>query len=285
MSQQDRLPAEGESSGHLPYVHGSGATEQRRLERRTAAAAAAFFLPHLRPGMRLLDCGCGVGSITLGLAAAVAPAAVVGIDLQPAQIERARVLAATQGVRNVRFEVGSVYALPLPDASVEAAFTHTLLFHLREPVRALREMRRVLVPGGVVGIADADMGTLLSEPERPVLTKMYRLFWKVIRHHGGDPCFGRRERRILLEAGFSRPTASPTFETAGAHGTPEETREVAAWLVDQLRQPAFVALVTARGWADQAALEAMAAERLDWGARPDAYHAAMGVAAVGWLDG
>jgi ubiquinone/menaquinone biosynthesis C-methylase UbiE len=284
MSQQDRPQSEGAPSGPFPYVHGSGATEQQRLERRTAAAAAAFFLPHLRPGMRLLDCGCGVGSITLGLAAAVAPAVVVGIDLQPAQIERARVLAATQGVRNVRFEVGSVYALPLPDASVEAAFAHTLLFHLREPLRALGEMRRVLTPGGVVGIADADMGTLLSEPEQPVLTEMYDLFWKVIRHHGGDPFFGRQERRILLEAGFSRPTASPTFETAGARGTPEETREFAAWLTDQLRQPAFVALVTARGWANEAALHAMAAELLAWGERPDAYHAAMGVAAVGWVD-
>jgi ubiquinone/menaquinone biosynthesis C-methylase UbiE len=285
MSQHDRPPADGESSGPFPYVHGSGPTEQQRLERRTAAAAAAFFLPHLRPGMRLLDCGCGVGSITLGLAAAVAPAAVVGLDLQPVQIERARALAAARGVRNVRFEVGSVYALPLPDASVEAVFAHTLLLHLREPLRALGEMRRVLTPGGVVGIADADLGTLLSEPERPLITELYRLFWKAIRHHGGDPCFGRRERRVLLDAGFARPIASPTLETAGAHGSPEETREFAAWVVGQSRQPAFVALVTARGWADEATLDAMAAEFLDWGERPDAYHAAMGVAAVGWLDG
>ena len=54
--------------------------------------------------------------------------------------------------------------------------------------------------------------------------------------------------------------------------------------MDQLRQPAFVALVTARGWADEAALEATAAELLEWGERPDAYHAAMGVAAVGWVE-
>ena len=284
MSQQDRLQAEGGSSGHLPYVHGSGATEQRRLERRTAAAAAAFFLPHLRPGMRLLDCGCGVGSITLGLAAVVAPAVVVGIDLQPAQIERARALAAERGVANVRFEVGSVYALPMPDAAFDAVFAHTLLLHLRDPLRALREMRRVLGPGGVVGIADDDRGTFLLDPERPLITAMHRLFRTAIRHQGGNPCFGRQARRMLLEAGFARPIASPTFVPGGAQGTLEDTRQFAAWLVDQLRQPAFVGLVTSQGWADEARLEAMAAELLAWGERPDAYAAAMGVAAVGWVD-
>src|SRR3954452_22685705 len=101
MSEQDQPQTAAGSSGHVRYIHGSSAMEQRRLEGRTAEVAAAFFLPLLRPGMRLVDCGCGVGTIPLGLAAAVAPAEVVGVDLQPAQIERARVLAAQQGVQNV----------------------------------------------------------------------------------------------------------------------------------------------------------------------------------------
>jgi ubiquinone/menaquinone biosynthesis C-methylase UbiE len=77
--------------------------------------------------MALLDCGCGVGSITLGLAAAVAPGEVVGVDLQPAQLERARALAAERGATNVRFEAADVYALPFSDASFDAVFAHTLL--------------------------------------------------------------------------------------------------------------------------------------------------------------
>ena len=71
--------------------------------------------------MRLLDVGCGPGSITLGLAEAVAPGEVVGVDLQPAQVEQARALAAERGVANVRFEVASAYALPFPDAAFDAA--------------------------------------------------------------------------------------------------------------------------------------------------------------------
>ena len=104
-------------------------------------------MPHLRPGMRLLDCGCGPGSITVGLAEAVAPGEVIGLDLQPSQIERARLLAAERAISNVRFEVGDVSRLPFPDASFDAAFAHTLLLHLRDRVGALREIRRVLEAG------------------------------------------------------------------------------------------------------------------------------------------
>jgi ubiquinone/menaquinone biosynthesis C-methylase UbiE len=62
---------------------------------RTAVQQAAFFLPHLRlrPGMSLLGCGCGPGTITTGLAQAVAPGQVVGIDIEPNLVEHASVLS------------------------------------------------------------------------------------------------------------------------------------------------------------------------------------------------
>ena len=59
---------------------------------RTAVQQAAFFLPYLRPGMSLLDCGCGPGTITIGLSHAVAPGQVVGIDIEPNLVEHASVL-------------------------------------------------------------------------------------------------------------------------------------------------------------------------------------------------
>jgi hypothetical protein len=73
---------------------------------RTAASMAGFFLPHLRPGMRVLDCGCGPGSITVGLAEHVAPGEVIGIDLDPTHIALAQRRAAAAGPANVRFARG-----------------------------------------------------------------------------------------------------------------------------------------------------------------------------------
>lgn len=133
------MAAEGNGAGGRTerYSLGYSPGEQGRLGRRTAADRAAFFLPHLRPGMRLLDAGCGPGSITVGLVAAVAPGEVVGVDLEPRQIAAARALAHERQALGVRFAVADVYRLPFPDASFDAAFAYTVLFHLREPVRAL----------------------------------------------------------------------------------------------------------------------------------------------------
>ena len=64
---------------------------------RQAAQTAVFFLPHLRPGMQVLDVGCGPGSITLGLAEKVAPGEVVGTDIQQSLVQRARALRLSAG--------------------------------------------------------------------------------------------------------------------------------------------------------------------------------------------
>ena len=72
---------------HELYSQLGCATCEATLAKRTASQDAAFLLPHLRAGIHVLDAGCGPGSITLGLAAAVAPGEVVGIDFQPSLVE------------------------------------------------------------------------------------------------------------------------------------------------------------------------------------------------------
>ena len=185
---------------------------------RTASQEAAFFLPSLRPGMRVLDLGCGPGSITVGIAEAIAPGEVVGVDLQSEQVEQARALGVARGVMNARFEVADVYRLPFPDGSFDAAFAHVVLMHLREPVRALAEMRRVLRPGGFAGVRDSDWGARLHAPATPLLEKWYALTIRVRQCNGGDPFMGRHHRRLLLEAGFARAEATRICVECGDTG-------------------------------------------------------------------
>ena len=247
------------------------------LAARTASRDAAFFVPHLRPGMQLLDVGCGPGSITLGLAEVVAPGRVVGIDIQSLQVEQARARAAARGVATARFEIADVYRLPFPDDSFDAAFANGVLMHLREPARALGELHRVLRPGGIVGVRDPDFGASLYAPMTPRLEQWLAMRVQVRQHNGGDPFLSRHYRRLLLEAGFVRAEASASVDSAGA---PEETCGHAAFLEAQLQ--GFARTAMAEGWMDQATVDAVAAEVNAWAHRPDAFAATTWCEAVGW---
>ncbi len=102
--------------GQEEYIHGYSPEHRAFLSTRTAAREAAFFLPFLKPGMRLLDCGCGMGALTTSLAEWLAPGEVIGFDREQSQVDAARAWAAEKGVSNVRFETGNIYEIAYPDA-------------------------------------------------------------------------------------------------------------------------------------------------------------------------
>jgi ubiquinone/menaquinone biosynthesis C-methylase UbiE len=261
------------------YTIGYGEAADRWMRQRSAASDAGFFLPQLRPGARVLDVGCGPGSITVGLAEAAAPGQVIGVDVEPVQIQRARALAAERALDNVRFEVASAYKLPYPDASFDAVFAHFLLGNLHEPLRAMCEMRRVLGPGGVAGILDTDWGCWILEPSTELLRSFQDVLTRAIERCGASPYYARHQRRLLLEAGFSRAEA---YARAGHQGTPERTRMAAENLEARLRAPLVWNRILAEGWADLATLEAMCAELHRWAEQPDAFQVALRCFALAW---
>ncbi len=258
------------------YSHQGNPAFEAALAARTASHDAAFFMPHLRPGMQLLDVGCGPGSITLGFAEVVAPGQVVGVDIQSAQVELARTAALARGQSTIHFEVANAYSLPFPDDSFDAVFANGILMHLREPARSLAELRRVLRPGGIAGIRDPDWGASIHVPTTPRLEQWFAARLRARLHNGGDPFLGRHYRRLLQEAGFSRVEAGASVETAG---TAEETQCYAAFLQAQLQ--GFAATVVAQGWMDQSSVVASAAEINAWAQRSYAFAATVWCHAIG----
>lgn len=203
------------------YARWSEQTRSPALGRRTAERFASSLLPHLKPGMRVLDCGCGPGSITLGLAAAVAPAETIGVDRSARAIELANTLAKESGVANATFREADVHALPFESEAFDAVFTHALLQHLPDPQRAVDEMVRVLKPGGVIALADFDYGGCLIWPHDPVLDLAADLMGKLHAADGRSPYVGRTLASLLHAAGIKRvtPRASVGLETPalGSH--------------------------------------------------------------------
>jgi ubiquinone/menaquinone biosynthesis C-methylase UbiE len=98
------------------------------------------------------------------LAAAVAPGQVVGVDREPRMVARASALSSERQVAHVRFLGGDICDLPFPASVFDAVFTCAVLEHLRDPVRALREIGRVLKPGGLLGVTCADWSAPLISP-------------------------------------------------------------------------------------------------------------------------
>lgn len=109
------------------YSVGYDAATTDFFRHRRAATHAAFFLPYVQPGMSLLDCGCGPGTITLDFASIVAPGEVVGVDVEPSQLRFAWAQPADRETSNTRFSLADLYALPFSDSTFDAAFLHGVL--------------------------------------------------------------------------------------------------------------------------------------------------------------
>src|SRR3954467_6719155 len=189
------------------YTHGHGDEVLRAYRWRSAENSAGYLLPALRPGLDLLDVGCGPGSITVDLAARVAPGRVLGVDVASAPLEQARELAARAGVQ-AEFRGGGGYALEGDDGSVHVVHAHQVLQHLTDPVAALREMARVCRPGGVIGVRDVDYGGFLTFPADPGLDRWLDVYYGVARANGAEPDAGRRLLSWAHAAGLRDVTAS-----------------------------------------------------------------------------
>jgi SAM-dependent methyltransferase len=189
------------------YTHGHHESVLRSHRWRTAENSAAYLSPHLSPGLSLLDVGCGPGTLTADLARLVSPGRVTAVEPEAAVLDLARLEAADRGV-SVDFVVADVHALDLPDASYDVVHAHQVLQHLADPVRALREMRRVCRPGGIVAARDSDYAAFAWYPAVPALDEWLALYCRMVRANGGEPDAGRRLLSWARAAGFSDVAAT-----------------------------------------------------------------------------
>ena len=193
------------------YTHGHHESVLRSHRWRTADNSAGYLLPVLRPGLAVLDVGSGPGTITADLATLVAPGRVTALETGPGPLALTRAEIERRGLTTVDFTVGDVHALGFPDASFDVVHAHQVLQHVADPVLALREMRRVCKPGGVVAARDGDYGGFRWFPEVPGLQEWLRLYQGLATSNSGHPDAGRRLRSWALAAGFGRDRV-----TAGA---------------------------------------------------------------------
>ncbi|MFB6866405.1 class I SAM-dependent methyltransferase [Streptomyces virginiae] len=267
----DAENATGESAGKAAvYTHGHHESVLRSHRWRTARNSAAYLIGELRPGMAVLDVGCGPGTITADLAELVAPGGrVTAVDAALDVLAQARAHVQERGLDGaVTFAVADVHALDFPDDSFDVVHAHQVLQHVGDPVRALREMRRVCRPGGVVAARDADYAAMTWYPATPGLDAWLDLYRRVARANGGEPDAGRHLRAWARQAGFTDVTSSAT---AWCFATPEETAWWSTLWADRTKASAYADIAVHGGHATAADLDAAANAWHTWGTSPDAW--------------
>jgi SAM-dependent methyltransferase len=248
------------------YTHGHHESVLRSHKWRTAENSAAYLLPHLAADAKVLDVGCGPGTITAGLADRVPRGHVTGIDAAQGIVDQARAEAGDR--ENLTFATGDVYALDYPDDSFDVVHAHQVLQHLSDPVRALREMRRVARPGGIVAARDGDYGGFTWYPEFPVLDEWRALYMAVARGNGGEPNGGRHLHVWAREAGFADITCSSSNWT---YATEADRSWWGSLWADRTVKSSYADAAIAGGYATAADLERIAGGWRAWAADPDGW--------------
>lgn len=159
----------------------------------------------VRPGQTVADIGCGPGTDLARLADAVGgTGSVIGVDREPRMLEEARRRLA--GRANVEFRLGDIHTLPLPDGSVDRARVDRVLQHVADPAEAVREVRRVLRPGGLFGMAEPDWDTL-AVADQDLDTS--RQFARFVVGQVRNATIGRELFRLCLQAGLRIRSVDP----------------------------------------------------------------------------
>ena len=186
------------------------------LRRRSAANCAAHLLPRLEPGMRLLDVGCGPGTISMGLADIVAPGEFIGVDIEESQVEMAKAAASAGGHKNAEFQVADAVNLPFESNSCDVVHAHATIMHVPDANVAVAEMMRVLKPGGIISSRDMILSSCFTEPRHGDFDNAWQAFGKLLSANGGHPEMGKEIKGVLHSAGFSDIAASASFECFAA---------------------------------------------------------------------
>ena len=250
------------------YTMGYSEEFRQMLEWRSAESHATYLLPHLSPGQSLLDFGCGPGTITVGLARAVAPGALHGIDMEESQIELARAAAASGGHDNATFHVGDVTRLPFDDDTFDVAHCHTVLTHVPDTQATLREVRRVVKAGGLIASREMIAEASFMSPVPESLEGAWETLGNLISANRGHPQMGKELKASFVEAGLSDVRASASFDV---FGTPKDIAFLYNVAVGWFLSPDVVEAATKYGLATQEQFDEWRRHIDEWKGDPGAF--------------
>lgn len=226
------------AAGGVPYILVHSDREIRRLKHQAdivnPITRRILLLAGLRPGMRVLDVGCGGGDVTLLAADIVGEAGhVVGIDRAPAALKAAEARAASEGIENVSFREGDPLSLSL-EAPFDAAIGRYVLMFQAEPAGLLRALLPHMKPGGIVAFHEPDWDGCFSRPPTPAYERCRHLVVETFRRCGIETNMGLKLDTAYRAAGLAAPTMHMEAVVGGKVGGLDWVHQFAELVVTML---------------------------------------------------
>lgn len=197
------------------YAAGYDRSVANTHQDRDTANSCGYMVQYIQPGSKILDVGCGPGTITYSLGALVDPeqgGEVLGIEPTQQVLDHAESLRPKdKNLRHVKFQRASALKLPFQDAQFDIVHVHQVIIHLKDPLAAMKEMRRVLKPNGYLCVRDAELNTIIVYPE--LYSQPLQAYFHKIRGKDTSPHGGSRLKELALQAGFSADKIKHTFST------------------------------------------------------------------------
>ena len=221
------------------YTMGYSDEFRQLLDRRSAQTHAAHLLPHLESGQRVLDFGCGPGTISMGLASAV----------EPGELH------------------GDVTSLPFDDGYFDVAHCHAVLMHVPDTQATLAEVKRVLKPCGIISAREFIVASSFLEPGADETQPAWDTFANLLAANGGHPNMGRELKNAFLDAGFCDIRATASFDF---FSTALDVAFLHAFIMDWFYKPEIVGAATKFGLATQEQFDEWRQGLDEWKSHPGA---------------
>lgn len=250
------------------YTHGYHDSVLRSHRNRTVENSARYMQDRIIPGKNLLDIGSGAGTITADFARRLAPGRVTAVEITASALELTRAEVERQHLDNVDFLVGDATTLDLPDNSFDIVHAHQVLQHVSNPVQALREMKRVCKPDGIVAVRDSDYGGFIWYPMIPALDLWMKYYQDVARSNGGEPDAGRHLLSWAQQAGFTEIVST---SSTWCLSTPDSRAWWGNMWADRILKSAIADQLRNGGIATEQDLERISRAWLAWAAREDGW--------------
>lgn len=192
------------------YVHGYSEREALRLSEQAETLENLLHHDTVYPaGAKVLEAGCGIGAQTVILAKNNPDAEITSIDISQESLEKARENVEEKGIKNVRFLQADVFSLPFEDNSFDHIFVCFVLEHLQDPEEALKNLKKVLRPGGTIIVIEGDHGSCYFHPEGEKALEAWHCLIRAQAHMKGNSLIGRQIYPLLQEAGFRKVIVDP----------------------------------------------------------------------------